>query len=103
LPRMLHATEIFDAAAQGDELAETVLHRSAKTLAYAIYNMALVINCPLFVLGGGVGVHPALVEETRKILYERGARIRPEIVPSTLGAEAQLMGAVRLALDLVAV
>jgi glucokinase len=98
-PNNLTATEIFDAALTGDPLAQFILDQSSRMLAYAIYNMALVLNCPLFVLGGGVGMHPALCEATRCVLNQRNARAQSQLALSTLGAEAQLMGAVRLALD----
>ena len=99
LPIDLKATEIFDHASEGEALARAVLHDSARTLAYAIYNMALILNCQLFILGGGVGMHPALANETRKILEERGSRAVPQLVMSALGEEAQLMGAIRLAMN----
>jgi glucokinase len=99
LSKDLTATEIFDHALAGDPLAQRVLQQSARTLAYAIYDMALILNCPLFVLGGGVGMHPALCNATRIILEERGARARPQLVLSSLGENAQLTGAIRLALD----
>jgi glucokinase len=51
------------------------------------------------VLGGGVGTHPALHDATRAILEQRGARARLELACSTLGEDAQLTGAIRLALD----
>ena len=59
-PQDLVATQVFDYALAGDALARQVLDKSAQTLAYAIYNLAIVLNCPLFVLGGTVGMHPAL-------------------------------------------
>jgi glucokinase len=99
LPRDLTATQIFDGALTGDALAQRVLQQSARALGYAIYDIALILNCPLFVLGGGVGMHPALCDSTRMILEERGARARPQLVLSALGENAQLMGAIRLALD----
>ena len=68
LSRELVATEIFDHAAAGDSLAQTVLNKSAQTLAYAIYNLAVALNCPLFVLGGSVGMHPALWKRPRRFL-----------------------------------
>jgi glucokinase len=99
LPRDLTATQIFDHALTGDPLAQRVLQQSARTLAYAIYDIALILNCPLFVLGGGVGMHPALCESTCMILEEWGARARPQLVLSALGENAQVMGGIRLALD----
>ena len=99
LPRNLTATEIFDHALAGDSLAQTILAQSARMLSHVIYNMNLVLNCPLFVLGGGVGMHPGLCDATQKMLELRNMRRRPQLMRSTLGAEAQLMGALRLALD----
>jgi glucokinase len=99
LPREMVASEIFDAALAGDPLAQTILQQSARMLSHAIYNMSLVLNCPLFVLGGGVGLHPALCAATRGMLQQWAVRGRPELIPSELGPDAQLMGALRLALD----
>ncbi|WP_263356450.1 ROK family protein [Acidicapsa ligni] len=99
LPQELTATQIFDHALQGDALAQTILNQTARLLANTIYNISLVLNCPLFVLGGGVGIHPALRDATQEILHKWGTRVQPQLLLSTLGADAQLMGAIRLALD----
>ena len=99
MPQDMTATEIFDAALAGDSLAQTILQQSARMLSHAIYNMSLVLNCPLFVLGGGVGLHPALFSATQNMLQQWAVRGRPQLIPSLLGADAQLTGALRLALD----
>ena len=99
LPRDLVATQIFDHALAGEALAQTVLQRSAQTLAYAIYNLAVVLSCPLFVLGGSVGMHPALWKLTQEILAQRDKRVQPKLLRSTLGPDAQLNGAIHLAID----
>lgn len=102
LPKNLMATQVFDHALAGDALAQTVLQKSAQTLAYAIYNLAVVLNCPLFVLGGSIGMHTGLWQLTKDILSQRDKRLQPSLVQSTLGADAQLHGAVHLALDAAA-
>jgi glucokinase len=51
------------------------------------------------VLGGSVGIHPALGDATRLVLEERGARVQPRLICSALGADAQLIGAIFLALQ----
>ena len=99
LPKDLVATQIFDHALAGDSLAQTVLNRSAHTLAYAIYNLAVVLNCPLFVLGGSVSMHPALWNLTRDILAQRDKRVQPKLLRSTLGPDAQVNGAICLAIE----
>lgn len=99
LPRELTATKIFDGAVAGDPLAQNILQQSAGLLSYAIYNISLVLNCSLFVLGGGVGMHPAFYEATQKALEKWSSRSPLQLRRSALGEDAQLMGAIRLALD----
>ncbi|SRR5579871_474917 len=92
----LTATEIFSRS--GDRLAEDVLNRSARSLAYAIYNMSLVLDTSLFVLGGGVGTSIPLRDATERILQRYAEPVHPKIVISSLGGDAQLSGAIRLAM-----
>jgi glucokinase len=101
LPKSATATQIFDHALEHNPLALQILEDASRTLAYAIYNISLILNCPLFVLGGGVGVHPALCDATANILAQRSARVQPQLIRSALGSEAQLAGAIRLALDTI--
>jgi glucokinase len=102
LPGDLTATQIFDHARAGDALACEVLRDTARVLCYGIYNLALVLNCPMFVLGGSVGLHPVLGDELRSLLRLRDDRAVPLLVQSALGDQAQLTGAVHLALDVAA-
>lgn len=97
-PQSLSVTEIFEYARTGDLLARTVLDQTARILAHAILNISLIVNCSLFVLGGGVGMSVPLYDATRRIL-ERNELVRPQLTLSVLGSDAQLMGAVRIALD----
>jgi glucokinase len=99
LPRDLQATEIFDHALAGDPLAHSILTASTLLLASTIYNISLILNCPLFILGGSVGLHPALRTSTHSLLTTWGTRVQPRLLPSTLGPDAQLHGAIHLALD----
>jgi len=93
----LAATAIFARANNGDPLAKSVLDHSAQLLAYAVYNISLVLNTTLFVLGGGIGVSIPLCDATRKILERYNVPSRPKLAISSLGTDAQLMGAIRLA------
>ena len=97
----LTATGVFDLAHTGDPLAKLVLDRSAKLLAYAVYNISLVLNPSMFVLGGGVGMNRALRDATEAILQRHSEPAQPKLMISSLGQDAQLMGAIRLALDTV--
>ena len=98
-PQSLPATEVFARASNGDPLAKRVLEHSAQLLAYAVYNISLVLNSALFVLGGGIGVNIPLCDATKKILEQYNEPSRPKLVISSLGTDAQLMGAIRLALS----
>lgn len=99
LPPNLTATEIFEYAKTGNPLAKSVLDRSARILAYAVYNISLVLNSSLFVLGGGVGASAPLLEATRRILRSYKEPVCPKLILSALGQDAQLIGTIRLALD----
>ena len=96
----INATEIFDLALDGDPRAQTLLHQSATMLAQAVYNISLILNCPLFVLGGTVGLHPALCDAAQKVLDQWIVPGSPRLVRSTLGTDAQLLGTLSFALDL---
>jgi glucokinase len=99
LPRDLRATEVFDQVRAGSLPAAAVLQQSARLLAFAIYNMWIMFNCPLFVLGGTVGMHPALLESAQSSLRKLCGAAAPDLAMSALGTQAQLHGAIRLALD----
>jgi glucokinase len=99
LPTELNATEIFDCALDGNPHAQALLRQSATMLAQAIYNISLVLDCPLFVLGGTVGMHPALCDATQKLLDQWIAPGSLRLVRSALGPEAQLLGSVRAAVE----
>jgi predicted NBD/HSP70 family sugar kinase len=97
LSRDLSAVEIFDLGEKGDPLARSVLQQTARILADAITNVCVVLNSSLVILGGRVGSHPSLLEATRAIL-NRNEFSRPRLALSSLGREAQLLGAIWLAL-----
>lgn len=100
LPFDLSTAEIITHAEMHEPLAEEVLHHATRTLAYAISNLAMILNCRLFVFGGGVGLNPAYVESTRTHLVELGLRYDVEIAASILGADAQITGALLQAREL---
>lgn len=95
----LTATGIFYHALAGDRHSSSILERSAKMLALAIYNISTVLDSSLYVLGGGVGMNSPLLAATQRILQPYTQPSHPELVTSALGHDAQLVGAIRLALD----
>lgn len=95
----LNATDIFDRAQAGDENARRVLESTAKILAQAVYNISVVLNCTHFILGGGVGTNEILRDAAENVLKTYTEPAQPKLCLSSLGPDAQLIGAVRLALD----
>ncbi len=94
--RKARATEILQLGEKGNRTARELLESSAEHLAVAITNMNLVLDVSLVVLGGGVA-NESLRRTTASFL-SRNEFARPRLVLSSLGADAQLMGALRLAL-----
>lgn len=94
----VQATRIFERAQTGDVRARRLLQETARMLADTVVNISLVLNSALVVFGGGIGTSHALFEVTRRMI-ERNQFARPRLALSVLGKDAQLFGAVRLALD----
>ena len=94
----IRATDVFDLAASGDRKAREFLNRAAGHLAMAVTNLSLVLDLSLVVLSGGTGGHPALLQAVQRRL-ERNQFARPTLVLSALDGEAQLYGAIWLALQ----
>lgn len=97
-PKMLH-----EAATAGDALARDVFLHAARYLGMMFASVLNVLNVPLFVVGGGVGAgFDLMAETTREEVRRRSYRIPGEnvrIERATLGNDAGVIGAGRLALD----
>jgi len=98
--RLLKATEVFELAERGDSQARKILHSTAQILANAISNISVLLNTSLVVFGGAIGTSEPLLKATRHLL-DRNDFARPRLTISLLGKDAQLHGAIRLALDKV--
>jgi glucokinase len=96
----IRATDIFELAEAGEPEARAVLAQTSRILASAIANISVLLNSSLILLGGGIGTHPVLFEATRQVL-EADEFARPRLAVSSLGTDAQLMGAVWMALKSV--
>ena len=94
----LKPTEVFEVAEQGDAHARELLDATAQTLAHTISNISVLLNTSMVVLGGAIGSSEPLLRATRRLL-DRNDFARPRLAISLLREDAQLYGAVRLALD----
>jgi glucokinase-like ROK family protein len=100
---MITAHTVFQAAEQGDSVAQAIVDEAATYLGIAIANLINLLNPKMIVLGGPVGhaagvMLPALHAEVR-----RRAMVYPlsvvQIVTSTLGLDSGAIGAAVLVLQ----
>jgi N-acetylglucosamine repressor len=93
-PRPRH---VFEAALVGDELARTLISRSVDLIAVAIHNVTLTINPEVIVIGGDICEMPSVedlfVRPLRLALARALPFAPPDIVLSSLGADACVTGA----------
>jgi glucokinase len=94
----LRGVEILDRAVEGDPLAQQIVDKTSGYLATVCSCLSLILNCSLIVFGGELGMHPALLQATRARLEEHDFA-HPRLAITQLGAEAELQGALRLALE----
>ena len=96
----LKPTQVFELAQQGDLRARKLLQTTAQVLAHAVANISVLLNTSLIVLGGAIGSSEPLLRATRELL-DRNQVARPRLAISLLREDAQLYGAIRLAVNKV--
>lgn len=103
LGRELSGAEVASLAAKGDPVARRTVEESAEALAIGIGNVLALLHPERFIVGGGVSLMGDLWwNPLRKALADRFA-FQPfaqsyDIVPSALGEEVVVVGAVLLGL-----
>ena len=96
----LKPTQVSELAQQGDLRASKLLQTTAQVLAHAVANISVLLNTSLIVLGGAIGSSEPLLRATRELL-DRNQVARPRLAISLLREDAQLYGAIRLAVNKV--
>jgi glucokinase len=94
------AARLFARASAGDPAAAEWLQRTQEYLAMAVAQMCALLDPQAVVFGGGVAA--AQGEEFIAPVREMALRClpaKPQVLVSSLGEDAQVVGAVRLALD----
>lgn len=97
-PTRVTAKVVFEAARMGDELALTVVRETADYLAIVICNLSALLDLECVILGGGVSLSSDLLLTPIREIVARYSPVIPEILPSALGDQAGLYGAVALGL-----
>ena len=90
---------VFDAARRGDAAAADVVAVVARRIALAVAAIVPVVDPELVILGGGVGRNGDLLLAPLKQELRALSPFTPRIEVSALGADAELHGAVSMALD----
>lgn len=98
----LTAKDVFDAVKAGDEVAMEVAEEFGRYLGAGLAAMAAVADPALFVIGGGVSkAGPVILTYVQKNYTEKAffAHKKAEFVLASLGNDAGIYGAAKLALD----
>jgi predicted NBD/HSP70 family sugar kinase len=92
--------EVFDAARKGDAVAISVVDDVARYVAGAVVAVVSMVDPQLVVLGGGIGHNgDLLIPRVRERLGRLVPLDVPEIVSSTLGSDASVLGGISAALN----
>jgi glucokinase len=91
------AIGVLDHALNGNATAQKVVHQRARLLRDVVLNLSLTLNPSLFVFGGDIGAHPALLEPTVEML-RKSEIAAARVLPSSLGSSAVVWGAVAVAM-----
>lgn len=93
------AAAVFAASMQGDAAARTVIDTVTARLARALAPLMLVLDPDVVVIGGGISrAGPSVLDNVRRHVH-RLTLVPTPLRLSTLGEEAVVIGAVRLALS----
>jgi glucokinase len=92
-----NAIDVLDLALEGNAAAQKLVLQRARLLYEVVLNLSLTLNPSLFVFGGTVGAHPALLAPMTEMLSKSEIAVA-RVVPSSLGDSAVVWGAVALAM-----
>jgi predicted NBD/HSP70 family sugar kinase len=97
-PQLASVHDVFELAAGGDAVAQTVVESVASRLGTAIATACAILDPELVVLGGGIGASPLLLRPVRGSAAAL-VPITARIETSLLGERAALQGAIAIALN----
>jgi predicted NBD/HSP70 family sugar kinase len=95
----LDPRRIFAAAREGDPVATEVARLVAERIALAVASVVPVVDPELVILGGGIGRNGDLLLEPIERELRALSPFHPRLEVSSLGEDAELHGAVALALQ----
>ena len=91
------ASDVLDLALEGNSVAQKIVYQRSRLLKDVVLNLSLTLNPSLFVFGGDLGAHAALLEPTVEMLRKSEFAVA-RVAPSSLGNSAVVWGAVAVAM-----
>jgi glucokinase len=94
------AAELFDAAMSGHKEAASAVRRAQEYLAMALVDIVALLDPQAVIIGGGVAVAQGerFLAPVRDLVHNN-TPVKTKLVLSELGKDAQILGAVRLAIE----
>jgi len=92
------ASAVLDLALEGNAVAQKIVLQRARLLKDVVLNLSLTLNPSLFVFGGELGAHPALLEPAVEMLRESEVAVA-RVLPSSLGDSAVVWGAIAVGMQ----
>jgi glucokinase len=92
------ASKVLDLALEGNSAAQKLVLQRARLLKDVVLNLSLTLNPSLFVFGGDLGAHPALLAPMAAMLSKSEIAVA-RVLPSSLGNSAVVWGGVALAMQ----
>lgn len=89
----LDARAVFVAAAAGEDWAERIIATSANAVAALIGDLTAILGLDTVALGGSIGLAPDYLGRILHTLGDEPDLFRPQLVLSSLGHDAPLIGA----------
>jgi predicted NBD/HSP70 family sugar kinase len=93
------AKSVFDAARAGNDAARAVVSTVAQRIALAVAAIAAILDPELVILGGGIGRQGDLLLDPVEQELAALSPFRPRIEASVLGDDAEIQGAVAVAVE----
>jgi glucokinase len=96
--KLRRANKVLDLALEGDAAAQKIVLQRARLLKDVILNLSLILNPNLFVVGGDLGAHAALLQPTVEMLQESEVAVT-RVLPSSLGDSAVVWGGIAVSMQ----
>jgi glucokinase len=92
------AINVLDLALEGNVVAQKIAAQRARLLRDVVLNLSLTLNPSLFVFGGELGAHAALLAPTMEMLQKSEVAV-VRALPSSLGDSAVAWGAIAVGIE----